>query len=397
MTGILEDIRVIDMGHFVAVPSGAAVLADWGAEVLKIEPLTGEAQRGIMALSLSPVNWRFEVHNRNKKSLALDLKTEKGRDILHALVKASDVFMSNYELAALRRLGMDYPALSGTNPRLIYAFLTGYGTEGPDKDRRGFDMAAAWANTGMQYLLGESGSIPPTQRGGVMDRTVGFHMVAGILAALLHREKTGQGQLLELSLYHSGVWTLAADLQLALGGLPVAPHDRARVLNPLVGKYRTRDDRWIQLVMLQSDLSWHDFCQAVARPDLENDPRFIDMEVRAQHCEELIDILDEVFARRSADEWETTLREHNCIYGRVRTPDEVLADPQALANDFFTEIEHPVVGRTRMVTTPVRFHQNPASLRHTAPETGQHTEDVLLELGYDWDDIARLKDEGIIL
>jgi crotonobetainyl-CoA:carnitine CoA-transferase CaiB-like acyl-CoA transferase len=374
------------MGHFVAVPSGAAVLADWGAEVLKIEPLTGEPQRGIMALSPSPVNWRFEVHNRNKKSLALDLKTEKGRDILYTLVKASDVFMSNYELAAL----------SGTNPRLVYALLTGYGTEGPDKDRRGFDMAAAWANTGMQYLLSESGSIPPTQRGGVMDRTVGFHMVAGILAALLHRERTGQRQLLELSLYHSGVWMLAADLQVALGGLPVAPYDRDKALNPLVGKYRTGDDRWIQLVMLQSDLSWHDFCQALERPDLENDPRFIDMVIRAQHCEELINILDEVFARRSADEWETTLREHNCIYGRVRTPDEVITDPQAQANDFFTEVEHPVVGRTRMVTTPVRFHQNPASLRRTAPETGQHTEEVLLELGYDWDDIARLKDEGII-
>ena len=397
MTGILEGIRVIDMGHFVAVPSGAAVLADWGADVLKVEPLSGEPQRGIMALSQTPVNWRFEVHNRNKRSIALDLKADRGRDILCALVRIFDVFMANYELAALQRLGLDYSTLAEVNPRLVYALLTGYGTAGPDKGRRGFDMAAAWAGTGMQYLLTESGRIPPQQRGGVLDRTVGFQMVAGIVAALLHRERTGRGQLVEFSLYHSGVWTLAADLQVALGGLPLAVHDRTRALNPLVNQYRTRDDRWIQLAMLQSDLSWHDFCQAVERPDLEGDPRFSDMPVRAEHCEELIGILDEVFARRTLDEWDVRLKEHGCIYGLVRTPEEVISDPQALANGFFAEIEHPLVGQTRMVTSPVKFRDTPASLRHTAPETGQHTEEVLLELGYDWDDITKLKDEGVIL
>ena len=397
MTGILEGIRVIDMGHFVAVPSGAAVLADWGADVLKVEPLSGEPQRGIMALSQTPVNWRFEVHNRNKRSIALDLKADRGRDILCALVRIFDVFMSNYELAALKRLGLDYSTLAEVNPRLVYALLTGYGTAGPDKGRRGFDMAAAWAGTGMQYLLTESGRIPPQQRGGVLDRTVGFQMVAGIVAALLHRERTGRGQLVEFSLYHSGVWTLAADLQVALAGLPLAIHDRARALNPLVNQYRTRDDRWIQLAMLQADLSWHDFCLAVERPDLENDPRFSDMQVRAEHCEALIGILDKVFARRTLDEWDDRLRKHGCIHGQVRTPEETIADPQALANDFFAEMEHPVAGRTKMVTTPVKFSQDPASLRRTAPETGQHTEEVLLELGYDWDDIAKLKGEGVIL
>jgi len=397
VAGILEGIRVIDMGHFVAVPSGAAVLGDWGADVLKVEPLSGEPQRGVMALAQTPVNWRFEVHNRNKRSIALDLKSDRGRDILHALVRESDVFMSNYELAALERLALDYTALREVNPRLVYALLTGYGTAGPDGGRRGFDMAAAWAGTGMQYLLTESGKSPPQQRGGVLDRTVGFQMVAGILAALLHRKTTGQGQLVELSLYHSGVWTLAADLQVALAGLPLPVHERTRALNPLVNQYRTGDNRWLQLAMLQSDLSWHDFCQAVGRPDLEDDPRFNGMQLRAEHCQELIAILDEVFASRNADEWDQRLGEHNCIYGLIRTTEEVVADPQALANDFFAGIEHPVAGQTRMVTTPVKFHESPATLRQTAPETGQHTEEVLLELGYDWDGITRLKEEGVIL
>ena len=396
MTGIIEGIRVIDMGHFVAVPSAGAILADWGAEVLKIEPLSGESHRGTMALLDSKVNWRFEVHNRNKRSLALDLKKEHGRDILYKLVTKSDVFMSNYELATLERLKLDYATLSQLNPRLVYAYLTGYGTSGPDKGRRGFDMAAAWARTGMQYLLAESGGPPPSQRGGVMDRTTGFHMVAGILASLLHSERTGKGQELELSLYHSGVWTLAADLQVALGGLPLPIHDRAKALNPLVNTYRTRDGRWIQLVMLQSDLFWHDFCRAIERPELGNDPRFGNMRVRAENREELIRILDEVFAAKTAEEWERNLRAGNCIYGQVQTPEEVITDPQALANNFFAEIEHPVVGQTKLVTTPVKFHQNPASVRTVSPEIGQHTEEVLLELGYDWDDIARLKDKEII-
>ena len=397
MAGILEGTRVIDMGHFVAVPSGAAVLGDWGADVLKVEPLSGEPQRGAMALSQTSVNWRFEVHNRNKRSIALNLKEDSGRDILYALARESDVFMSNYELATLMRLRLDYSTLSEVNPRLVYAVLTGYGTAGPDRDRRGFDMAAAWARTGMQYLLTESGKSPPQQRGGVLDRTVGFQMVAGIIAALLHRDRTGQGQLLELSLYHSGVWALAADLQIALGGLPLEVHDRTRALNPLVNQYRTRGDRWLQLAMLQSDLSWHDFCQAVERPDLEADPRFSGMQARAEHCQELISILDEVFARRSLEEWDNRLREHDCIYGLVRAPEEVIADPQALANNFFEEVEHPVAGPTKIVTTPVKFDQTPAALRRAAPETGQHTEEVLLELGYNWDDIARFKEEGVIL
>lgn len=395
--GILDGVRVIDMGHFVAVPSAAVVLGDWGADVIKVEPLAGEPQRGVMALASTPVNWRFEVHNRNKKSLALDLKTESGKEVLHRLAVTSDVFMSNYQAAALRAMEMDYVTLSRLNPGLVYGLVTAYGTSGPDRERRGFDLAAAWAGSGIQHLLAESDGPPPQQRGGMMDRTAGFHLVAGILAALLNRGKTGEGQLVECSLYHSGVWTLAAGLQVSLGGLPLAIHDRSRAVNPLVNTYRTADGRWVQLAMLQSDLSWHDFCLALDRTDLENDERFGDMLLRAEHCEELVTILDGVFASKTVAEWEKRLLANDCIFSRVRTPEEVITDPQAIAAGFFAPVEHPTVGETHLIATPVSFRQRPATVRTAAPEVGQHTEELLIDLGYSWEDIARLKEMGVIL
>jgi crotonobetainyl-CoA:carnitine CoA-transferase CaiB-like acyl-CoA transferase len=249
----------------------------------------------------------------------------------------------------------------------------------------------------MQYLMSEPGGSPPQQRGGMMDRTAGAHMVAGILAALLHREKTGEGQALEFSLYHTAVWTLAADLQVVLGGQPLLQNDRTKVVNPLWNSYRTKDDRWLQLAMLQSDLSWPNFCLALERPQLEDDPRFNSIENRAEHCEELIQMLNDIFASENVTDWERRLRETDCIFGRVQTPQEVIDDPQAIANGFFAEMDHPEEGQTSVVTTPVTFRQNPATVRTASPEAGQHTEEILLELGYSWDDISRLKNQKAIL
>jgi len=400
MTGILEGLIVIDMGHVVAIPAAGATLADWGAEVIKVEPLTGEMYRGLVrsqAVDTPPVNWRIQLLNRNKRGLALDLKQKSGRDILYQLVQRADVFMSNYESSSLKKLKLDYATLSKINPRLIYGVLTGYGSVGPDKDERGFDYAAAWARSGIMHLMAEPEGIPIPQRGGMMDRVVASHAVAGILAALLHREKTGKGQELEFSLYHTGVWTLAEDIQAALAGFPLGRHDRTKAGNPLWNSYRARDDRWFWLAMLQSDPSWPDFCRAIERPELENDPRFNSRETRLENCEELIRILDEVLVSRNREEWEKRFRENNCIYGRVETPVEVINDPQAVANGFFAEINHPVAGEMKLVATPVKFRQNPASVRTLAPEVGQHTEEILLDLGYGWDDIARLKEQGVIL
>jgi crotonobetainyl-CoA:carnitine CoA-transferase CaiB-like acyl-CoA transferase len=400
MAGILEGLKVVEMGNNIAIPAAGAILADWGADVVKVEPLTGEMMRGmgsVQGVKVTGVNMQFELLNRDKRALALDLKKESGKTILHQMVKLSDVFIANYEVSALKKLQLDYTTLSKLNPQLIYAVVTGYGTKGPDKDERGFDFTAGWARSGTQHLMAEGGGTPPAQRAGMYDRTTGMHTVAGVCAALFNREKTGKGQEIELSLYHVGVYTIATDIQNALNGLPSPPNDRRKASSPLWNSYRAGDDRWFQFAMLQSDIHWPGLCQAMERPDLEHDPRFNTMYKRAENCEELIHIMDEIFSSRDRNEWEKRFRDNEVIYGRIETPEEVVNDPQAYANDFFTEIDHPKTGKMKYVTMPVDFRQNPASVKTPSPEVGQHNEEILLELGYSWDDISHLKEQGVIL
>jgi crotonobetainyl-CoA:carnitine CoA-transferase CaiB-like acyl-CoA transferase len=249
----------------------------------------------------------------------------------------------------------------------------------------------------MMYLIGEPGSTPVLQREGMMDNVAGTHAAAGILAALLHRERTGQGQELEVSLYHSGVWTLSGDIQKALGGQVPVKGSRTKAQNPLSNNYRTKDDRWLCLANLQSDPVWPGFCRSIGKPELQHDPRFDSFTKRAQNCEELIRIIDGALASKTLDDWIATFKKNNVICGRVQTPAEVINDPQALANDFFTEIDHAEAGKIKLINTPVKFCQDRSSVRTAAPEVGQHTEEILLGLGYTWDDLSRLKDDRIIL
>ncbi len=400
MTGILESLKVIEMGNNIAIPAAGAIMGDWGADVIKVEPLTGEMMRGmtrIQGVRMHGINMQFELLNRDKRGLAIDLKKSAGISILHKLVKISDVFIANYEVGALKKLQLDYPTLSQLNRRLIYAVVTGYGSMGPDRDERGFDFTAGWARSGTQHLMAEQGGVPPAQRAGMYDRTTGMDTVAGVCAALFNREKTGNGQEIELSLYHVGVYTIGTDIQNALNGFPSLPNDRRRAASPLWNSYRAGDVRWFQFAMLQSDLHWPGLCRAMERSDLEMDPRFDTMQKRTENCEELIRVMDEIFATKDRGEWEKRFRANGVIYGRVETPAEVVVDPQAFANGFFTEIDHPRTGKMKYVTMPVDFRQNPATVRTAAPEVGQHNEEILLELGYTWNDISNLKEQGVII
>jgi crotonobetainyl-CoA:carnitine CoA-transferase CaiB-like acyl-CoA transferase len=400
MSGILEGIKVLSMGQIVAIPAASSTMADWGADVIKLEPLTGEMHRGLrraQGIATGEINWVMQVLNRNKKAIAIDLAQEPGREIVYKLIRDTDVFMCNYKRSSVKKLGLDYETLRRINPALIYAFVSGYGAAGPDRDERGYDFTAGWARSGMMHLIGEPGTPPAPQRVGMIDSTAGAHIVSAVCAALLQKEKTGEGQEIEVSLYHTAVWSLAVDIQGALGGNEPVKHDRTKAQNPVWNSYRTKDDRWFWLAMLQADPAWPGFCRAIERPELEKDPRFSDLEARKDNCEELIRIIDEVLATKTMAEWEACFKENNCIYGKVQTPMEVVADPQALANDFFVEVEHPGAGKIRLITTPVQFVNNPALLKATCPELGQHNEEILLELGYDWDDISQLKDQGVIL
>ena len=405
MPGLLEGIKVVSTELMEAVPVASLWMADWGAEVIKIEPISGDALRdvwkprnpsGVKQTAYNSVNWPYQLINRNKKGMALDLKKEEGRNILYKLIQKADVFMCNYQVNSLQRLKLDYDTLSKLNPGLIYALISGYGSKGPDKDSAGLDWASGWSRSGWQDLLREPDGPPLMFPVGAIDRGIAApHLLAGILAALLYRERTGKGQRLEVSLFQSSVWTIALPIQNAIMGIPTSKYDHKKAANPLAGIYHTKDNRWIVLAMLWPDPYWHGFCQAIDRLELENNPRFNSKESRAENCEELIRIIDEIFATKTMKEWDTNLRKYNLMYSLVQNPSEVIDDPQALENDFFVELAHPA-GKAKTLATPVKFYQNPASIRSPAPEIGQHNEEILLGLGYSRNDIARLKDQGVI-
>jgi len=230
-----------------------------------------------------------------------------------------------------------------------------------------------------------------------MDRMVGAHIAAGILAALYHREKTGEGQEIEFSLYHTGVWAIAGDIQNALKGLPVVPNNRFDPPNPLSNCYQSRDGRWFRLSLLHADQYWPNLCAAIDRPDLLNEPRYRNMDTRVKYAAELVRLLDEIFGSRDITEWEQRFRKNQLTYGVVQKPEEVIKDPQTIANDFFADVATPDGGTVKIVTPPVKFCQNPARIDTLAPETGQHTEEILLDIGYQWDEIAKLKERRVIL
>ncbi|MDO8491354.1 MAG: CoA transferase [Dehalococcoidia bacterium] len=402
MSGCLQGVKVVELGHWVVAPAACAILADWGADVIKIEePGVGDPQRGVKSIESTPmrngIHYFFEAINRNKRGIAVDLRQKRGRDIVTALIKRSDVFVSNLRLQVLSKYGLDYTSLSKLNSRLVHAVVTGYGTVGPDKDKPGYDYSAFWARSGAMHKVSESGRPPRPQRPGFGDETTSLCLAAGISAALFDRERSGVGQELTLSLYHTALWALLCDVQVALStGKEIPQSNQADAKNPIWNTYRTQDGRWLQLVMPQSDRFWARFCGAIGQPCLARDPRFESHEKREQNNKALIAIIDEAMAARTLAEWERILEAYDMVSSRVQTVSEVATDPQAIENGFFAELDHPVVGRVKLVASPVKFGRTAASVRSPAPEVGQHTEEVLLELGYSWENIATLRSEGVI-
>jgi len=398
----LEGIRVLDLTQWVFGPTTAAVLGDWGAEVIHVEdPNGGDPMRGLQSMSvisMSDINFPFELCNRNKKSLAVDINCEQGHRVLCGLIEKSDVFVSSLRKNVLERARLDYSTLSAINPRLIFAHVSGYGEEGPEQNRAGYDYAAFWARTGLMASQGEPGTPPPPQRNGWGDQISGLSLAGGIALALFVRERTGIGQQVSLSLLGSGIWMGGCLVQGALAtGEAFSQLSRKAAGNPLFNTYETSDGRWLQIISLQTDRYWPGFCKALERPDLEDDPRFDSHEKRCANNTVLISIIDEALSNRTLTDWANRFDENGVLWGPVQTYLEVANDPQALANGYITEVEHPVLGRAGMVASPIQLNKTPGSIRSTAPELGQHTEEILLDSGYSWEDIGRLKDERVIL
>ncbi|MGH7898218.1 MAG: CaiB/BaiF CoA transferase family protein [Candidatus Binatia bacterium] len=398
--GPLAGIKVVEMGVFVAGPATAAVLGDWGAEVIKIEnPQGGDPIRALMALGLVPfepvINPALELDNRNKRSVTLDVQKAEGRAVLLRLLEQADVFVSNIRARALERLGLGYRDLKAVNPRLIYATLSGYGTRGPDKDRAAFDYAAFWARSGAMASLGEPGGPPPTQRPAMGDHPAGLALAGAVSAALYHREKSGEGQEIHLSLFQAGLWMMASDIETALiSGRGYTPTGRL-VPNPLWNHYQAGDGKWFHLVMLQADRYWPAFCEAIGEPELAADDRYDGVVKRAENAAALIEKFDRVFAAKDRAEWAEIFDRYDLIWAPVQTVLEASADPQALALDSFATVTHRTGADIRILKSPVEFGATPPAIRRAAPELGEHTEEVLLENGYSWEDLAALREKGV--
>jgi crotonobetainyl-CoA:carnitine CoA-transferase CaiB-like acyl-CoA transferase len=398
VTGPLDGTRVVELGVWVAGPACGGILADWGADVIKLEPPTGDPARQFAAMLGAdvPLNPPFELDNRGKRSVVLDLTTEAGREVALELIDTADVFVTNVRLAALARLGLDHVNVLRRNPRLVYGALTGYGLVGPDAGRAAYDIGAFWARSGIAALLTAPGGTPPFQRGGMGDHGAGIAMAAGICAALVHRARTGRGQLVSTSLLRHGIYTIGFDLNTALRlGVPIAVATRETMANPTINSYRDRDGRWFWLIGLEAERHWPDLARAVGHPEWTDDPRFATPTARRRHCGELVALLDEIFATRSLAEWAEVFDREGLWWAPVQTVDEVLADPQAWAAGAFVEVPDRG-GTATMVATPVDFADTPCSFRGPAPELGEHTEEILTELGRSDEEIAALRADGIL-
>ncbi len=400
MPGPMDGIKVVELGVWIAVPATGAILADWGADVVKIEPPgTGDPGRlfGKMLGADLPFNPVFENDNRGKRGIVLDLSSDEGKQVALELIDRADVFVSNVRPAALGRLGLDPETLLARNSRLVYGLITGYGLEGPDADRPAYDIAGFWARSGVAASLTQPGGSPPFQRGGMGDHCAGMSLAAAISAALYSREKTGKGQLVSTSLLRQGVYVLSFDLAVCLRfGLNIQLGDRKTMFNPIINNYQDSEGKWFWVVGLEGQRHWPYLARAVEHPEWIEDPRFADPGSRAANAAELIGMLDEIFATKTREEWGKIFDEQEELWwAPVQTMEEVLADPQVQAAGSFVEVPDGP-STTLLPATPVDFAGTPWKPRCMAPEPGQHSHEVLRELGKSDEEIATLRERGVL-
>lgn len=400
-TGAFDGIRVIELAQWVFVPVAGALLADWGADVIRVERLDGDPYRGLATQGIGTdsggVNLSLALANRGKRSIALDLHHPDGLEILHQLLDAADVLLTSLRPGALERLGLGADAVRERHPHLVYARGHGFGVRGPDANQPGYDSSAFWARGGVGHMLTPTErDYPISQRGAMGDRNGAMALAFGIAGALLKRTRTGVGSVVDVSLLATAMWMLSSDLLAALNGGEAQPvTGRGPQVNPLTATYRTKDRRHIQLMFLQGDRYWPAFCRAIDRPELVDDPRFADQAARRANASSCVAQLDEVFGERTLAEWKDTLAALDAPWSPIQTIAEVVEDRQVEANSYVGEVVSGDGVSYRLPSVPVQFDEEGPELRR-APEHGEHTEAILVDLGYDWDRIASLAEEGVI-
>lgn len=401
--GPLEGIKVVEVAAWAFVPSAGAVLADWGADVIKVEPTgSGDPLRGLQMGGLLPpeaskVNFMVELMNRGKRSIGVDLRSEQGREVLLRLVDSADVFLTSMLPSARRKLGIDVDDIRGRNPGIVYARGTGWGAHGPEAERDGFDAASFTARGGIANALTPRGALPAPPRPAFGDIMSGLTLAGGVAAALVQRGRTGVGSVVDVSLLGTAGWNLAPDLAAAklYEGLEMITFEPGEYPNPVTGTYGTSDGRFLTLVLLQSDRFWPDLVNRMGLPDLADDPRFAGMAGRYQNRVECCRLLADRFGSESLSYWTDAFEGFEGVWAPVATALEVADDPQVAANGYMQVVE-TTAGPFRTVSSPVQFGGAPPTLTR-APDHGEHTDAVLLESGFDMDQVLELKIAGAIL
>jgi crotonobetainyl-CoA:carnitine CoA-transferase CaiB-like acyl-CoA transferase len=397
---LLDGIRVIDAASFIAGPVATTAMADFGADVIKVEPPGGDTYRVRNAgYPPSPYNFPWIVDNRNKRGVAIDLRHEDGRRVLHRLVKTADVFVTNVPLDGRGRLGVRWEDLAPLNPRLIYGSITAYGEAGEEASRPGFDSTALWARTGLMDLVRPSPDAPPARSlPGMGDHPTGMSLFGAIMAALYQRERTGRGTMVSTSLLANGLWLNAIAAQgILCGARTVVRPPREEAVDALGNLYRCRDGRWFLIALTPDGRRWQDFTTAIGRPELFADPRFATPSARRANVRLLIAILDTVFAERDWAEWRRVLEAAGIAFGVVGTVDEIPRDPQMRASGALVPIDDPRAGATLTVSSPLQISGQEKVPATMAPEVGEHTVAVLREAGFEQAEIDRLLRDGVVV
>jgi crotonobetainyl-CoA:carnitine CoA-transferase CaiB-like acyl-CoA transferase len=383
MGGPIDGIRVVELGVWVAGPAAAGILCDWGADVIKIEPPEGDPARNFTKMLGGdlPTNPPFELDNRGKRSVVLDVTTVEGRSAAVALIDTADVFVTNIRKSALARVGLDPDTLLARDEQLVYALVTGFGSRGPDADAAAYDIAAWWSRSGIAWLLTPPGADPPFQRGGMGDHTVGMTAAAMICAALVSRQATGRGQLVTTSLLRQGAYTVGFDVNTYLmWGLQFQGGSRARMRNPTVNNYVAGDGRRFWVVGLEVERHWPPLARAVGHPEWLDGHRYSTAKGRSEHAEQLIAELDAIFATKPLEAWAAIfVEEPDFFWAPVNSVEDLIGDPQFRAAGGLVEVQDGTA-TTTMVATPADFVGTPSTPRSTAPELGEHTDEVLAEL-----------------
>ena len=401
MPQILQGIRVIDWSLFHVGPVAAAMLADAGADVIHVEEKSGDPSRGIsrfygQSLIVKDRNIIFEEFNRNKRGITLDLKKPEGLQAMYRLVEKSDVFLTNFRLSAIKRLGLDYDTLVKYNPKIIYAHSSTFGSKGPNRDRPGLEPITI-ASSGMMLSSGEEGMPPIVPTVGMGDRIGAIFLAYATLLALLARERHGISQFVSSSALGSMLnleaWSM---IPVLFFGNDPPRQRRDSCKNPLNNFYLCKDGVWIQFALLQSDRHWPEFCRVIGIQELERSEKFESEEKRMANHVELIAILDRQFASKTYEEWKSIFLKTDLLFARINKLSDVASDPQVLENKFILDWDHPHFGKIKFPGFCYELSKTPPSIRSAAPTLGQHTEEVLLELGYTWDDIVKLKDKEAI-